>query len=85
MRITYHKNFKKSFNKLSAKSREKLWQNIEIFTIDQFDRRLNNHPLKGKYANYHSINIGGDLRAVYKQIDSELIFFIEINTHSELY
>jgi len=41
--------------------------------------------LKGKYTGYRSINIGGALRAAYKLIDSEIYFFVEISTHSELY
>jgi len=46
---------------------------------------LNNHPLKGKYADCRSINIGGDLRAVYKYTDENSCVFIKIGTHSELY
>lgn len=85
MRTEYHKNFKKSFSKLSAKTQDEFRRRMELFAIDQFDRQLNNHPLKGKYAGYRSINIGGDLRAAYKRINSEIYFFVEIGTHSGLY
>ncbi len=85
MRIDYHKNFKKGFSKLSVKSQEEFRRRIELFAINQFDRQLNNHPLKGKSTGYRSINIGGDLRAAYKLIDNEIYFFVEIGPHSELY
>jgi addiction module RelE/StbE family toxin len=85
MRIAYHKTFKKSFEKLSAESREKFRQNIKLFTIDPFDRRLNNHILKGKFANCRSINVGGDLRAIYKRIGNEELLFMKIGAHHDLY
>jgi len=85
MRINYHKNFKKSFSKLSVKNQEEFRRRIELFAINQFDQQLNNHPLKGKYTGYRSINIAGDLCAAYKLIDNEIYFFVEIGTHSEIY
>ena len=49
-----------------------------------FDLRLNNHPLKGAYASCRSINVGGDLRAIY-EINNDRIVFRLIGTHAELY
>lgn len=85
MQIIYHKNFKKHFGKLSIEAKEKFRQNIKIFAVDPFDCRLNNHALKGEFANCRSINVGGDLRAIYRRISNEYSFFIDIGTHHDLY
>jgi addiction module RelE/StbE family toxin len=85
MRIIYRNSFKKSFDKLSFKLQERFLQNIKLFAIDPHDPRLNNHPLKGTYAGYRSINVGGDLRAIYKCIGNQIVFFVNIGTYSELY
>jgi len=46
---------------------------------------LENHPLQGRYEGYRSINITGDLRAVFKQVRPDKYWFTKIGTHSELY
>jgi len=85
MKIRFHSDFEKQIRKLTPAQREKLRQRLKLFLDDQFNQQLNNHALKGKYAGYRSINIGGDLRAIYKRIDDEIYFFVEIGTHSKLY
>jgi mRNA interferase YafQ len=85
MKIKFHKDFEKQMLKLRSGEQNKLRERLKIFLKNQFDPQLNNHPLKGKYLNYRSINIGGDLRAVYKRVSDEECFFTEIGTHSELY
>ena len=50
-----------------------------------FHSLLNNHALSGKYSGYRSINIGGDLRAIYEPISLDIAFFIIMGTHPELY
>jgi addiction module RelE/StbE family toxin len=32
-----------------------------------------------------SIHVGGDLRVVYKILNSDTVYFITLGTHSELY
>ena len=85
MKIRFHKACEKQIQKLKPAQRERLRQRIKLFLQDQFDRQLNNHALKGKYYGYRSINIEGDLRAIFKRVDEEIYFFVEIGTHSELY
>ena len=46
---------------------------------------LNNHALHGEYLGYRSINITGDLRAVYEIQDEKAVKFLFIDTHSNLY
>jgi mRNA interferase YafQ len=84
MRISYSRNFLKKSKKLDKKIRDKIPGRIELFSEDPFNPELNNHPLKGKYKDYRSINITGDFRALYLTYDDLIVFDI-VNTHSELY
>ncbi len=52
---------------------------------DLYNPLLNNHALSGKYTGYRSINITGNTRVIYKFLDENVILFVEIGTHSELY
>jgi mRNA-degrading endonuclease YafQ of YafQ-DinJ toxin-antitoxin module len=56
-----------------------------VFVEDPFNPVLSNHALNGKYRAYRSINIGGDLRAVYKTIKTEEYLFVAIGTRAKLY
>ena len=85
MLASYHKNFKKSYKKLSVKVIQKVNERILLFLEDPFNSQLNNHSLSGKYNGYRSINISGDLRAIYKLLNINLAHFIKIDTHSNLY
>ena len=85
MKIRFHKNFKKQYLKLNKKQQVKIQEKLELFIKDPFSSILKNHPLKGKYLDYRSINIAGDLRAIYKYIDSEEYVFVILGNHSNLY
>ena len=59
---------------------------LAIFMQNKKDPILNNHKLKGKSKGFRSINITGDYRAIFQELDNgDLIFFSMIGTHSELY
>jgi YafQ family addiction module toxin component len=84
MAVTYSKTFIKQAKKLHPKLRKKLQQKIELFMSDPLDPTLRNHALRGKYKQYRSIDITGDVRALYLQKDDEAIFDA-VGTHSQLY
>ena len=84
MRISYSKNFIKQSKKLTISQREKVRQRIRLFIKDPLHPSLRNHALKGKYKDYCSINITGDIRALYLKHKNEIIFDT-IGTHSQLY
>lgn len=85
MIIDFHRNFKKDLSKLSSACRERLYERINIFSKDPFHPILNNHQLHGKLKGHRSINITGDIRAIYEQISKDKVLFIIIASHSELY
>ncbi len=84
MIIVFHKDFTKRFKRLTPKIKENFNKRLILFKKDEFNPALNNHTLKGKYQGYRSINISGDLRAIYKN-DKVSIIFVTIDSHSNLY
>jgi len=84
MTISFSKNFIRQAKKLSPTVRKKLLERIESFCENPLHPILRNHPLKGKYKEYRSIDVTGDIRALYLQKEHEAIFDA-IGTHSQLY
>ncbi len=84
MSVGYYKRFEKQYKRLSQKEQDKFKERLNLFLLDRFNPILNNHSLNGKYEGHNSINVSGDIRAVYK-IDSGNIDFIAIGKHSNLY
>ncbi len=84
MRVAYSKNFIKQSKKLSPDLRTKLVSRIVTFVKNPLDPTLRNHALKGKHSGYRSIDITGDIRALYLQNNDEAIFDA-VGTHSQLY
>jgi len=85
MKIRLHKNFNKQYKKLRQAQKEKVQERLVLFLKDPFHPILGNHPLKGKCTGYRSINITGNLRAVYKFVSERECIFVAIDTHSNLY
>lgn len=84
MIILYHKAFLKRYKKLSSNIKKKFKEKLSLFIEDEFNPILNNHALKGKYQGYRSINVTGDIKAIFKRTSQEAIF-VTINSHSNLY
>ncbi|OGE64742.1 hypothetical protein A3I48_04440 [Candidatus Daviesbacteria bacterium RIFCSPLOWO2_02_FULL_36_7] len=84
MVINFHKDFIKNSQRLTDQQKDKLIQRLKLFGQDEFNPGLNNHSLKGKYLGCRSINITGDLRAIYKKSSNE-VMFIATGSHSDLY
>lgn len=84
MIIKLHKKFEKRYKTLKESEKKKFKERRDIFLQNEFDPVLNNHSLKGKYQGYRSINITGDLRAVYKKT-GDMAVFITLDSHSNLY
>lgn len=85
MHIVFHGNFKKQYRRLIESEKRKCDKRLIIFEKNQFHPLLNNHKLHGKFKNCRSININSNLRAIYELINDEIVRFIYIGTHSELY
>lgn len=85
MTIQYTPKFKKQYKKLPQKFQLEFDKRLELFLSNPTHPRLRNHPLQGAYSGYWSINVNGDLRALYQKRGEETIIFALIGTHSQLY
>lgn len=84
MNIQFHKNFKKALKKQSRQIQFKFKEKFQIFEDDQFHYFLNNHALSGKFKSLISINITGDIKVYYEELQDGIIL-LDIGSHSELY
>ncbi|MBI2483565.1 type II toxin-antitoxin system mRNA interferase toxin, RelE/StbE family [Candidatus Uhrbacteria bacterium] len=84
MRILFHKKFKKQVAKYPF-LKIQIDERIILFMNDPFHPLLNNHPLTGKWIGYRSVNITGDYRAIYEFVKEDVAFFVDMDTHSNLY
>jgi addiction module RelE/StbE family toxin len=85
MTIRYLPRFKKQYKKLQKKFQEQFDERLQLFLEDPTLPMLRVHPLKGKFAGYWSLNINGDIRALYRLDGETIIVFALIGSHSELY
>lgn len=81
----FHRWFIKQYRRMPAALRKKCDERILLFQKDPFHPILENHPLRGTYTGYRSINITGDWRAVYRKLDDTTVYLVTIGTHPELY
>lgn len=84
MKLEYNRSFKKDYKKLSEKLRIQVGVRIELFKEDKFNPTLNNHAIHHPYEGCRSINVSGDIRALF-EIDDDTVTFIRVGTHPELY
>jgi len=84
MLIHFTRKFAKQYDKDDLKIKNAFQSRLKFFREDSFNPSLNNHSLRGKYLGYRSINITGDLRAIFKKND-ETVIFTGIDSHSNLY
>ncbi len=85
MVIVTSKNFDKKFKKLTKKQQIQAKARILLFVKQPFDPRLNNHLLHGDKKLFRSININADLRLLYEEVSDDIVRFLDIDTHSNLY
>jgi len=85
MIIRYLPKFKKQYKKLPEKFQRQFDDRLLLFVSDPTTPKLRVHPLKGEYAGYWSMNVNGDIRALYLIQGEEIIIFALIGSHSELY
>lgn len=84
MSISSNKNFEKDYKKLPKNIQGQFKERILLFQKDQYDPILNNHSLRGKYLGCRSINVTGDVRAIFMKSGDKVVF-MAIGSHSKLY
>ena len=79
-----HRRFVKQYRRQSPAIQQAFKQRRDLLLTNPFHPILNNHPLHGEWAGHRSINITGDLRAIFK-IEETVVIFVTIDTHAKLY
>ncbi len=85
MKIEYSKKFLKQYYKLTPKLQIKFEERLKLWLDEPYSPQLNLHMLTGEYAGMYSINITGDVRALYEKINDSYVMYGFIGTHSQLY
>jgi addiction module RelE/StbE family toxin len=85
MRIDYHARFKKQYKKLNLKEQTRFQERLEILLVNPMSPELRVHTLKAKYRGYLSMDVTGDIRALYYYEGNTVVVFGFIGTHSQLY
>jgi addiction module RelE/StbE family toxin len=85
MKFLYKEKFNKNYTKLNNKLKTKFEERLTLFNKEPCSRLLNLHKLNGEYEGTWSINITGDYRAIFYKKTEEIMVFINIGTHSELF
>ncbi len=85
MKVLFHKDFEKEYQRTSPKIRAQFERRLTLFVDEPSHPLLNNHRLHGEFKNLYSINVTGDIRAIYEVINSGAVLFVLFDTHSNLY
>jgi len=85
MIISFHKKFKKRYKKYPTKLQVQVDLRIQLFVQNQYNPILENHQLHGRFSGKSSINITGNIRAIYSILEDGSFEFKYIGTHPELY
>ena len=85
VKIEYTSKFTKQYKKLAPKIQTRFLERQRLFITKPTNPQLHDHALVGKYQGYRSINITGDIQALYIKRGDIIIIFAFIGSHSQLY
>ena len=88
MKVLLHRQFKKSFKKRIApnpKPVARFTNRLMLFIEDYAHPELRTHDLVGKKIHLKAFSITGDIRVVYIQEEEDVVLFLDIGTHSQVY
>jgi mRNA-degrading endonuclease YafQ of YafQ-DinJ toxin-antitoxin module len=83
--VKFHKHYDKAWDRLNARDKVKALDTIELFMDNPNDPELRLHQLKGRYYPQYSISVSGDLRIHLEYLSENMVMFIMIGTHLQLY
>lgn len=85
MRLIFARQFDKMYRRLPKSLQGRCDDRLLLFGKEPFHILLNNHALHDPYAGCRSINITGDYRAIYYHENPDIVRFIAIDTHHNLF
>jgi addiction module RelE/StbE family toxin len=87
MKIQYHREFLKSYNKRVApypKLELQFKKQLDKLITNPNDSTLRDHKLIGKRKNFRSFSVTGDIRVVYLIVNNNIWLF-DIGSHNQVY
>jgi addiction module RelE/StbE family toxin len=84
--IEYSRQFQKHLKLRYAhqpKVIERFKQNLKLFCIGVRREPLNDHALTGKLQGLRAFSVGGDVRAVYQELEDHYLF-LDIGSHNQV-
>lgn len=85
MTIRQTRRFVKQLAKQPAEVRQAYYNRLRIFAEDPHNPLLRDHALRGQLKGFYSINITGDVKAIYMVVGNDIYIFDLIGTHAQLY
>jgi mRNA-degrading endonuclease YafQ of YafQ-DinJ toxin-antitoxin module len=81
----FEKHWRKYLKGLTEKQKSHLRKRLEMFKVDAFDKRLKTHRLKGNLKDYYAFSISYYDRIVFRILEDDSVYFIEIGSHDVCY
>lgn len=86
MIVYYHRDFRKSFKKLSSKWQTKVTDAVAQFQENPFDPKLRNHALVGQMGGKRAFSVAGDMRVIFQQKSNyAIVLMVDVGTHNQVY
>lgn len=88
MRVRRSSAFDKAYDERIKKDpilRDLFWEALEIFEADPFHPALRTHPLTGPLEGKWAFSVDYDCRVVFNFTNNNLVTFLDIGTHDEVY
>jgi addiction module RelE/StbE family toxin len=88
MTIELHHKFKKAYKKRivpNPKIVTQVDERIVLFKTNKRHPLLKDHALSGKLCRLRGFWVTGDIRIVYRPITRDIVMFMDIGTHNQVY
>ena len=85
MKLRRSRIFTKQYHTLPPKQQQQFDARLRLWLTDPGHPTLRAHPLKGKFQGYWSMNVSGDVRAIYYYESDDVVIFALIGTQRQLY
>jgi mRNA-degrading endonuclease YafQ of YafQ-DinJ toxin-antitoxin module len=83
--IKFSDIFNKHLKAAPREIRSAFFDTIQLFIADRSNPYLRDHALKERRSCLRSIDVTDDWRALYKSEPGEVVIFVDLGTHDQLY
>jgi len=86
--VNFNRNFVKSYGKRvkhNKKVKLQFEKRTDLFKIDRNNSLLKDHGLVGDKQGLRSFSISGDFRVIYRLVSEELVEFLDVGSHNQVY